>query len=143
MAFSYMYLPLQLATPLVRSLDGSNKNSSRPRLKTLQTKLQNLQPLVPAPWSIGWRAGKSSAASRGYGHAWRKARDAFLYAHPLCRACETGMPARVTAATVVDHIVPHRGNQELFWHEANWQPLCARHHNAKTWAETLADREGE
>lgn len=35
----------------------------------------------------------------------------------------------VTAAQVVDHVVPHRGNQALFWDRANWQPLCSSHHN--------------
>ncbi|HSH84369.1 MAG TPA: HNH endonuclease signature motif containing protein [Guyparkeria sp.] len=36
---------------------------------------------------------------------------------------------RVTAATVVDHIVPHQGNKELFWDRSNWQPLCAPCHD--------------
>jgi 5-methylcytosine-specific restriction protein A len=33
---------------------------------------------------------------------------------------------------VVDHIIPHRGDQALFWDEENWQPLCLVCHNAKT-----------
>jgi 5-methylcytosine-specific restriction endonuclease McrA len=32
-------------------------------------------------------------------------------------------------ATVVDHIKPHRGDQNLFWEETNWQTLCQRHHD--------------
>lgn len=40
-------------------------------------------------------------------------------------------------ATVVDHIIPHRGNMELFWRRENWQPLCEKHHNVKTAKETL------
>jgi 5-methylcytosine-specific restriction endonuclease McrA len=35
----------------------------------------------------------------------------------------------VTAATVVDHIVPHRGNEALFWSIDNWQPLCQPCHD--------------
>lgn len=35
-------------------------------------------------------------------------------------------------ATVVDHIVPHCGNQQLFWDTDNWQPLCKKHHDRKT-----------
>ena len=35
---------------------------------------------------------------------------------------------RVTAATVADHIVPHKGNYELFWN-GELQSLCAFHHN--------------
>lgn len=38
-------------------------------------------------------------------------------------------------ATVVDHIVPHRGDQKLFWDRSNWQPLCEHHHNVKTMTE--------
>jgi hypothetical protein len=30
----------------------------------------------------------------------------------------------VHLATVLDHIVPHKGNGELFWDPANWQGLC-------------------
>ncbi|MEG0049160.1 MAG: HNH endonuclease signature motif containing protein [Clostridia bacterium] len=39
---------------------------------------------------------------------------------------------RLTFATVVDHIVPHRGDGELFWHKENWQPLCKDCHDWKT-----------
>ena len=30
----------------------------------------------------------------------------------------------VAAASVVDHVVPHKDDPVLFWDEANWQPLC-------------------
>jgi len=39
---------------------------------------------------------------------------------------------RVVAASVVDHIVAHRGDYELMWDSANWQPLCAGCHGLKT-----------
>ena len=41
----------------------------------------------------------------------------------------------ITMATVVDHIIPHRGDQKLFWDRSNWQPLCEHHHNVKTMTE--------
>ena len=50
--------------------------------------------------------------------------------HPLCAECQRH--GRVTAATVVDHIIPHRGNMELFWDRDNWDSLCAPCHNKKT-----------
>jgi len=53
-----------------------------------------------------------------------------LFEHPLCASCER--VAQVTAATVVDHIVPHRGDPGLFWDEANWQSMCKPCHDAKT-----------
>jgi 5-methylcytosine-specific restriction endonuclease McrA len=30
----------------------------------------------------------------------------------------------------VDHIIPHRGDDRLFWDRSNWQALCAHHHNS-------------
>jgi 5-methylcytosine-specific restriction protein A len=35
-------------------------------------------------------------------------------------------------ATVVDHVVPHRGDPVLFWNETNWQGQCKPCHDAKT-----------
>jgi 5-methylcytosine-specific restriction protein A len=35
-------------------------------------------------------------------------------------------------ATEVDHKVPHRGDQDLFWDTSNWQSLCKPCHSAKT-----------
>lgn len=43
-------------------------------------------------------------------------------------ACaELGVP--VPLASVVDHVVAHRGNQTLFWDRSNWQGLCSTHHS--------------
>jgi 5-methylcytosine-specific restriction enzyme A len=73
---------------------------------------------------------RPSAARRGYGPRWRRARAAFLAQHPLCAVCEgRGL---VIAATLVDHVVPHRGDQRLFWDQGNWAPACKRCHDAKT-----------
>lgn len=73
---------------------------------------------------------RSSAAQRGYDERWRKARLRFLRQHPVCEECDRH--GRLKAATVVDHIKPHKGNCELFWDEGNWQPLCKRCHDRKT-----------
>lgn len=66
--------------------------------------------------------GRGTAAERGYDARWRKAREQHLRAHPLCAECKRH--GRITPARVVDHIVPHRGDQVLFWDESNWQSLC-------------------
>jgi 5-methylcytosine-specific restriction protein A len=71
---------------------------------------------------------RPGASKRGYTPAWMAAAARFREEHPLCNGCfAIGV---VRAATVVDHIVPHDGNQELFWNEANWQPACEWHHNS-------------
>ncbi|WP_330410731.1 HNH endonuclease signature motif containing protein [Lachnotalea glycerini] len=51
----------------------------------------------------------------------------------MCVRCrERG---KLVKATVVDHIIPHRGNEELFWAESNWQALCKNCHDRKTMTE--------
>lgn len=67
---------------------------------------------------------------RGYTSKWDKARKGYLAHHPLCATCLKD--GRTTAATVVDHIVPHKGDTALFWDVGNWQALCRYHHNVKT-----------
>lgn len=73
---------------------------------------------------------RGGAESRGYDARWRKARKHFLEKHPLCVKCMRN--GKLTPATVVDHIIPHRGDMRLFWDEGNWQPLCKGCHDRKT-----------
>ncbi|CAB5708936.1 Uncharacterised protein [Delftia tsuruhatensis] len=74
-----------------------------------------------------WRTSGQTSSQRGYGYRWQKARVTFLKAQPLCIRCQA--EGRVEAATVVDHRIPHRGDQTLFWDTSNWDPLCATHHS--------------
>jgi 5-methylcytosine-specific restriction enzyme A len=75
-------------------------------------------------------ARRGSATSRGYGARWRAARKQFLDRNPLCARCRR--MGRLTAAMVVDHIVPHKGDASLFWDVGNWEAICKRHHDQKT-----------
>ena len=59
---------------------------------------------------------------------WRKARKRFLKQNPLCVYCQRS--GRTSAATIVDHIVPHKNNKKLFWNEKNWQALCKNCHDS-------------
>jgi 5-methylcytosine-specific restriction protein A len=71
---------------------------------------------------------------------WKRARLAFLRAHPLCASCaEVGL---VEPAREVDHKTPHRGDRALFWDRKNWQGLCKPCHSRKTAAEVLNPRGG-
>ncbi|WP_342635709.1 HNH endonuclease signature motif containing protein [Rhizobium deserti] len=55
--------------------------------------------------------------------------------YPSCRRCGQ-------RAALVDHIEPHRGDQELFWRRTNWQPLCTPcHSSAKQSAERRDQKE--
>lgn len=73
---------------------------------------------------------RGSAAHRGYDARWRAARKCYLANHPLCVECE--QLGLLAAASIVDHIVPHKGDPKLFWNESNWQALCTQCHNRKT-----------
>ncbi len=66
---------------------------------------------------------RPTARERGYDTKWDKARAAYLAKHPTCAKC--GEPA-----TVVDHIVPHKGDMKRFWDRRNWQPLCTTCHSS-------------
>lgn len=76
-----------------------------------------------------------SAGRRGYGSRWQRESKKFLQSHPLCVSCMK--EKRYTKATVVDHIKPHRGDEQLFWDRANWQPLCKPCHDKKTLTEDI------
>lgn len=97
------------------------------RVKTLPPRVPVAQQRVSTIQPGSWRTGKESSTARGYGYRWQQARERFLAEHPLCVMCSR--EGRVTAATVVDHVVPHRGDERLFWDRSNWQPLCKAHHD--------------
>ncbi len=72
---------------------------------------------------------RGSAASRGYGHNWRKLAMMVLNRDPICvkQGCNS-------EATEVDHIVPRRqGGEDSM---ENLQGLCKACHSHKTRRET-------
>lgn len=78
---------------------------------------------------------RGGATARGYNYRWHKRRSAFLVRFPLCgqrrpdalrdRLTECQRERRATPATVVDHLIAHKGDPELFWDERNWCASCA------------------
>ena len=54
----------------------------------------------------------------------------YCEAHRLCEECLK--EGRYVKATVVDHVVPHRGDPTLFWDRSNWRGLCKSCHDKKT-----------
>lgn len=76
----------------------------------------------------GYAAYEADEVGGLYGGRWQRARRQYLTAHPTCVICaKRGV---LTSATVVDHIVPHRGDVEAFWDMDGWQALCAHCHNS-------------
>ena len=68
----------------------------------------------------------------------QRLRPAQLLREPFCREC--ARQGKRTRATVVDHIVPHRGDWALFADAGNHQSLCKYHHDQKTAREQAQDR---
>lgn len=100
----------------------------RTKLQTLKPRLQTLGSELPIMQPGSWRTDKKTSAQRGYGYKWQKARAEHLADNPLCVRCAA--EGYVTAANVVDHRVPHRGDMTLFWDRSNWDSLCTPHHSS-------------
>jgi hypothetical protein len=58
-----------------------------------------------------------------------------LREHPLCKRCLEMKPRRLTAATVVHHIEPHKGDITKFFDPANLESSCAPHHDGDAQSE--------
>ncbi len=78
-------------------------------------------------------AARGNSTQRGYTWRWRNYSRQFLKDHPLCECpdCQAGA-VRATASEVVDHKIPHRGNETLFWDSTNHQAMAKRCHDRKT-----------
>lgn len=67
-----------------------------------------------------------------YNTNWVKYRIRFLHHNPQCYCCPN-------KSNIIDHIVPHKGNPELFWDITNFIPVCTTCHNTIT---ALFDKHG-
>lgn len=72
---------------------------------------------------VAWRAWYKTPE-------WRAIRRQQLNAEPLCRMCVADEPSRVRAATVCDHVRPHRGDRDRFF-AGPFQSLCETCHSAR------------
>lgn len=77
---------------------------------------------------------------RLYGRKWGKARRLHLANNPLCVMCKA--KGKIVAAEVVDHIIPHREDKQLFWDPNNWQSLCKFHHDSTKQSEEKSVNKG-
>lgn len=111
-------------------------SSKRQALRTLKPRVQEIGSRLSGTHPDSWRTNKLTSGQRGYTYRWQKESKAFLAEHPLCCYCER--EGRVTVATIVDHKIPHRGDQTLFWDHSNWQSMCAPHHSSDKQREELA-----
>lgn len=83
------------------------------------------------------RSPEAADYHRWYGtRRWRRTALAQLQAEPLCRQCAA--VGLLKGATVADHVLPHNGDPQLFWH-SELQSLCGPHHSG---AKQSAERAG-
>ncbi len=112
-----------------RAAEGSEAGAVMAKLKTLAPRIATLAPRLGGA-AKGTDSQRGNSTARGYGYRWQQARIGWLADHPLCVQCEA--EGRLRVATEVDHVIPHRGDQALFWTRSNWQSLCKPCHSAKT-----------
>lgn len=60
--------------------------------------------------------------------AWKRMRLVQLRKQPLCAMCEQS--GKVKAADVVDHVVPHKGDEALFFDSSNLASMCKFCHDS-------------
>ena len=74
---------------------------------------------------------RGSSTERGYDAQWRRERAVFLRENPICVDPLGEHPGVVVAATVVDHIIPHKGDPVLFKDPNNRQATCKHCNDVK------------
>lgn len=67
---------------------------------------------------------------------WKRLRREQLQKEPLCKLCQDRN--KLTPAKVVDHVIPHRGNVDLFF-RGQLQSLCSMCHDK---AKQIQERHG-
>lgn len=110
----------------ITSKDGNSRDSRRKQaIADKRAELAQGRAVVKE----SWRAYKTTAHERGYTYQWQQSSKLFLEHNPLCKLClQRGV---VSAATLVDHVIPHKGDMTLFWCVDNWQALCNDCHNTE------------
>lgn len=74
------------------------------------------------------RTEEAIAYRKWYGtRAWRDKREEQLTLEPYCRMCRE--EGKQVLATIVDHVIPHRGDYELFIN-GKLDSLCKSHHDS-------------
>lgn len=75
---------------------------------------------------------KETGRAKGYDKEWEAYRWRFLHYNNTCYACGRAGEKKRGKGLHIDHVIPHRGNQELFWKVDNLIPLCGSCHSVVT-----------
>jgi 5-methylcytosine-specific restriction enzyme A len=87
--------------------------------------------LTPVERRAAYDAARPSPA-RTYGRRWQRLRLAYLARNPLCECDENAGAGCGRPAVVVDHRVPHNGDEVLLYSWDNLQAMTKACHDRKT-----------
>lgn len=97
------------------------------RIRTFRTARQ-IEQAAKAEREYDQHRARETETRRLYWTArWRRRSKLQLDQHPLCAMCEA--EGVIMPATISDHVVPHRGDVDLFWN-GELQSLCKDHHDS-------------
>ena len=123
-----------LLQTVYRCYNGSDANR-QPLARPLPTR-PSIHQSLPAHVRQAQRqqqdAQRGTSCQRGYDARWQKARLAYLREHPLCECDGCKLAGIIRPSEVVDHVIPHCGDQLLFWDERNWKAMAKSCHDRKT-----------
>ncbi len=95
----------------------------------LQKIKNNLQPVT--------QVKRKTAAKRGYNARWQRERAEWISEHTWCEYKGEGC---TLLTTVINHRIPHRGDEKLFWDKNNWQGVCKHCHDTHIQRDEFRDR---
>ena len=106
-------------------------------LRSLTPKLSNLRSTVGIPRDADGHSRAAEPWRLWYKLArWKRLRlDIFERDLFTCQRTTCGRLIGDTSKLVADHILPHRGDPDLFWSKANLQTLCKPCHDGAKQAE--------
>jgi 5-methylcytosine-specific restriction protein A len=75
---------------------------------------------------------RPSAAARGYGYKWQVYSTDYRKQHRWCVDPQRRHVGVLMPTAVTDHVIPHKGDEQLMWDPNNHQALCKGCHDHKT-----------
>jgi 5-methylcytosine-specific restriction enzyme A len=107
--------------------DSSKPKRSQPPLTFSQPDLPRFTCVTPAVRYANDRERRGSSSDRGYDSEWKRLRGWHLKREPNCRECY--FRGRLTAATMVNHVIPIQDAPELRLDKRNLSSVCKDHHD--------------
>lgn len=101
-------------------------------MKSIQSRLKEKRPTRPSLQQAAAIKARPTPAARGYDAAWQKLRKEHLDKQKYCQCEQCKRSLSPSKADMVDHIVPHRGDDRLRLDPNNLQSMLSSHHSRKT-----------